>query len=72
MVYFVTVTAASFVAASLANIFHVPERQTCLLCLGIAVIAGALAWLAETICAERERRLAVKRLRLVEAATTRS
>ncbi len=72
MLYFFSVTTASFVAAWLANIFHVLERQTCLLCLGIALIAGALAWLAETVCARRERRLVVKRLRLVEAATARS
>ena len=68
----VDVAAETFVAAWLANIFHVPERQTCLLCLGIAVIAGALAWLAETDCARRERRLAAKRLRLVEGRVVRA
>ena len=72
MVYFVTVTGVSFVAAWVANLSHVPERQTCLLCLGIALLAGALAWLAETVCAAREHRLAAKRLRLIEAATARS
>jgi len=69
LVYFVTVTGVSFVAAWLANISHEPDRHTGLLCLGIALLAGALAWLAETICAARERGLAAKRLRLVEAAT---
>ncbi len=69
MVYFVTVTGVSFVAAWLANISHEPDRRTGLLCLGIALLAGALAWLAETICARRERRSVMKRLRLVEAAT---
>ncbi len=53
LLYFFSVTTASFVAAWLANISHVPERQTCLLCLGIALLAGALAWLAETVCARR-------------------
>ena len=72
MVYFVTVTGVSFVAAWLANISHEPDRRTGLLCLVIALLAGALAWLAETICAARERRLAAKRLRLIEAATARS
>ena len=28
------------------------------------LLAGALAWLAETCCAARERRLAMRRLRL--------
>ena len=69
LLYFFSVTTASFVAAWLANISHEPDHRTDLLCLGIALLAGALAWLAETICAARERRLAAKRLRLIEAAT---
>ena len=57
--YFVTVSGASFVAAGLANILYEPDRHIGLLCLAISLIAGALAWLAETVCATRERRLAV-------------
>lgn len=53
--YLVAVTAASFVAAWLANIAHEPDRPTGLLCLAVALLAGALAWLAET-CLYRARR----------------
>ena len=49
LVYFVTVAGASFLAAGLVNILHEPDRPTGLLCLAIALSAGALAWLTETL-----------------------
>ena len=54
MLYFLGVTAASFVVVSLVNLND--ERATLALSIAVSVGAGALAWLAESLSAARDRR----------------
>ena len=54
MLYFLGVTAASFIVVSLVNLND--ERATLALTLVVSVGAGALAWLAESLSAARDRR----------------
>ena len=54
MLYFLSVTAASFAALWLVN--YDDDRASLALCLAVSAGAGALAWLAEAISAARDRR----------------
>lgn len=57
MLYFLEVTTAAFVAVTVADLSDSPERRFGLaLLLSVAVVAGALAWLAESVSAARDRR----------------
>ena len=53
MLYFLGVTAASFIVVSLVNLND--EPATLELSLAVSVGAGALAWLAESLSAARDR-----------------
>jgi hypothetical protein len=57
VLYFLEVTTAAFVALTLSDFVHAPERRGGLvLALAIAMLAGGLAGLAETVHASRDRR----------------
>ena len=54
MLYFLGVTAVTFIVVSLVNLND--ERAPLELSLAVSVGAGALAWLAESLSAARDRR----------------
>lgn len=54
LLYFLGVTAASFIVVSLVNLND--ERATLELSLAISIGVGALAWLAESLSAAYDRR----------------
>ena len=54
VLYFVGVTTASFAVVWLVNLND--DRASLGLCLAVSIGAGALAWLAESLSAARDRR----------------
>ena len=54
MLYFLSVTAASFAVVWLANLYD--DRADYVLCFAVAVLAGAAAWSADTATAALIRR----------------
>jgi hypothetical protein len=72
VLYFLEVTTAAFVVLTGADFFDAPERRFGLvLALALAAVAGALAWLAETVSAARDRRSERDAVQRGEAAAAR-
>jgi hypothetical protein len=72
VLYFLEVTTSALVALTVADLADGPERRFGLvLLLALAAGAGALASLAESWAARRERRARDSELRGREAATER-
>jgi len=65
MLYFLSVTAASFAVNWLVNLND--NRASLALCFGTAVVAGALAWLGLTLSDARNRRREQSRVKEAEA-----